>query len=183
MKRWWPIVVNVLAFDVTWTVALFLAAKGWTWVGAGVMLANVVGYLGWMAIGNRGASWRRELGLIMGFASLGAAMDSLLCSRGVVGLAQPRWVSAEFAVFFFALWANFGTTVRIGFAWAWDRVWTGVVFGLVGGPLGYLIGERIGAVMIGEDRAWSLGICSVEFAVMMGAWFFVAGRVLPRRVA
>ena len=183
MKRWWPIVVNVLAFDVTWTVVLFLAANGWAWVGAGVMLANVVGYLVWTAMEKRGASWQRELGLIVGFASIGAAIDSVLCSRGVVGLAQPRGVSAEFAVFFFALWANFGTTVRIGFAWAWDRVWAGVVFGLVGGPLGYLIGERIGAVTIGQDRAVSLGIFSVEFAVMMGAWFLVAGRVLPRRVA
>lgn len=183
MKRWWPILANVLAFDVTWTVALFLASKGWTWIGAAVMLANVVGYLVWTAIGKRAASWRRELGLIVVFGAIGATVDSVLCERGVIGLAQPRGAIAEFAAFFFALWANFGTTVRIGFEWAWTRAWAGVVFGLVGGPLGYLIGERIGAVTIGEDRVRSLGILSIEFAVMMGAWFLAAGRVLPGRVA
>lgn len=183
MRRGWlPIIVNVLAFDATWTIALFTAAKGWAWVGAGVMLANVLGYLA-VTSRNAGAAWRREFGLIAGFGMLGAAFDSVLCSRGVVGLARTDGVTAEFVVFFFALWANFGTTVRVGFAWAWDRAWAGVLFGLIGGPLGYLIGERIGAVTIGVERARSLGVLAAEFAVMMGAWFFVAGRVLPRRLA
>ena len=100
--------------------------------------------------------------------------------------------TALFGAFFFALWANFGTTVRLGFSWIWGRWkrlwWAGVVFGLVGGPLGYLIGERIGAVTIaggahGLERWKALGIIGLEFALMMTAWFRCAGRVLTREAA
>jgi hypothetical protein len=181
MKRWWPILANVLAFDATWTIALFAAARGWAWLGAGVMLGNAAVYLA-LTSRNAAASWKRELLLLGGFAALGAAIDTLLCSRGIIGLAKTRGATPEFAVFFFALWANFGTTLRLGFSWAWNRPWVGALFGLIGGPLGYLIGERIGAVSIGAERARSLGILAAEFAVLIAAWFFIAGLVLPRRV-
>ena len=71
MKRWQAILVNVLAFDATWSAALFAAARGWAWLGAGVMLANVVVYLlvtGMMQRRDsrpRSGDWAREAGLIV----------------------------------------------------------------------------------------------------------------------
>jgi hypothetical protein len=179
MKRWWPIIVNVIAFDATWTIALMAAARGYAWAGAAVMLANVAGHLAMTPRTLRG----REAGLIAAGAAVGAGVDSVWLALGVIGFAGTDGVTARFLVFFFALWANFGTTLRVGFSWAWDRAWVGVIIGVAGGPLSYLIGERIGAVSFPGERTRSLGILAAEFAVMTSAWIWAAGRVLRRGVA
>jgi hypothetical protein len=64
-----------------------------------------------------------------------------------------------------ALWMQLGTTLRGCLAWLGDRPIRATLFGLVGGPLAFLGGERLGAATWGEPR-WATALA---LAVAWGA--------------
>ena len=53
------------------------------------------------------------------------------------GVFHPAAASrTEFVILFFALWVNFGTTLRPSLAWMWHRPTLASVLGAIGGTMG-----------------------------------------------
>jgi hypothetical protein len=48
-----------------------------------------------------------------------------------------------------ALWVGFATALTGSLRWVIDRTWIAVAFGMIGGPLAYWSGAKLGAIELG----------------------------------
>ncbi len=138
------IAANVLLFQLGWFACVLGAARGWAREGIAVALAIVAAYVA------RAPRPRRELLLVAVAAATGALADSLLASAGWLRYegaapfegAAPYWIVA--------LWALFAITLNVSMRSLRGRPALGALLGLVGGPLAYLGGEKLGAVALAQ---------------------------------
>jgi hypothetical protein len=120
------------------------AARDWSREGAALALVIVAAYVA------RAVRPRRELLLVAVAVATGALADSLLASAGWLRYqgdapfdgAAPYWIVA--------LWALFAITLNVSMRALRGRPALGAVLGLVGGPLAYLGGEKLGALALAE---------------------------------
>ncbi|MDX1480465.1 MAG: DUF2878 domain-containing protein [Woeseiaceae bacterium] len=146
--------LNFAAFQVGWFAAVLGAANGLPWAGP-LVIALAIGLH--LKIVRRP---RTELTLILICGLIGAAMDSVLVALGwvaypggsIVDNAAPYWIVA--------MWMLFATTLNISLGWLKPRKFVGAIFGLVGGPLAYYTGFKLGGIeFVNFDAAIvSLGI-------------------------
>ena len=152
------ILVNFVAFQIGWLAAVLGAAHDVPWAGPAVIAAVI----GWhLRLAQRPAE---ELTLIGLCGLIGALMDSLLVASGWVtypaGLvfqnAAPYWIVA--------MWMLFATTLNVSLGWLKSRKAIGALFGLIGGPLAYYTGFKLGgiefdnfsAAMVALGAGWAL---------------------------
>lgn len=144
MLRTWA---NLLLFQAGW----FLAVPG---AGAGLPWAGVVFALLWLplhlaAVARDGdGNWSRELSLIAMAVGLGGLLDSALVLAGLLSFPEATRLGAPTTLWMLALWAMFAATLRFSLSWLRGRLVLAALFGLVGGPLAYLGGERLDAIVI-----------------------------------
>jgi hypothetical protein len=89
---------------------------------------------------------RRALQLFLLVTLIGAVWDSLTGATGwlhfagapAVGWLAPAWIVA--------MWTLFATLLNVCLRWLRPRPWLAALFGLLGGPIAYYGGARLGAV-------------------------------------
>jgi hypothetical protein len=69
----------------------------------------------------------------------------------------PLWMAA--------LWMNFASTLDYSLAWMQGKPVLAAVFGGVGGPLAFVAGEQLGAIVL-VDRVLSLGVIGAGWLVV-----------------
>lgn len=175
MSRGVVIAINVLVYDALWTLALLGAGRSWWWCGPAAIVLSAVVQLRFSPMAGR------EGVLIVAGACLGVSLDILARS---LGFFQYRGESSgEFAIIFFALWINFGTTLRVSFSWMWRRPVVAALFGVLGAPAAYWIGARLGAITLVEPTWRALAWASVQFGVVLPVWMLACDRFLSARAA
>ena len=117
--------------------------------------------------------------MVLCVAPLGTAVDSAQQALGwiryvgepLAGLhpLAPAWIAA--------LWLLFPITFHSSLGWLRRRPFLAALFGAVGGPLGYLGGERLGALEIGSERWTSLGGLALAWGLAMPALLWLAERL------
>ncbi len=171
MKRWLPIITNVVLFDALWTLAVLGAGRPWWWGAPVLILLSAVMQLRWSP------APRFEALLILLGAAAGVSLDILSNTLGLFHYSSPY--RPEFILVFFALWINFGTTLRPSFRWAWRRPVVAATLGGIGGPLAYWTAARLGAVMASEPAwrffAWS----AAQYALALPLWMLAAAALIP----
>lgn len=161
--------LNFAAFQIGWFAAVLGAANGMPWAGPLVIAAVIALHL---------ATVRRpseELALIAACGLIGAVMDSLLVAAGWVtypaGLvfqnAAPYWIVA--------MWMLFATTLNISLGWLKSRKLAGAVFGLVGGPLAYYTGFKLGGIQFTDFTAAMIAL-AVGWAAVVPVLLLLAER-------
>jgi hypothetical protein len=85
------------------------------------------------------------------------------------GTLAPLWIVA--------LWVQFGTVLHFCMRWLSKRYLLASVLGLVGGPMSFLAGERLGAATFGEPRALSLAILALSWSIVLPALVAIADRL------
>jgi hypothetical protein len=133
---------NYLAYQTGWFAAVVGAALGHGAAGA-VLAAGLMAAHLWLAR-ERG----RELRGIVLATVVGALIETwqlrsgtyAQLSGGAAPLLPPWWL--------LALWAQFATTFRYSLQGVLARPAAAMLFGAVGGPLAFLAGERLGAVVL-----------------------------------
>ena len=93
---------------------------------------------------------RAELRFLLAAGVTGALLETAMTSAGVYTL--PRGLIGG-VVWLGALWFAFAATLARGLRWVAESPAVGTALGLVGGPLSFLAGERLGAVVLGEPLA------------------------------
>ena len=146
--------VNFVAFQIGWFAAVLGAANNLPWAGPLVIAAVIALHLG---IVNRP---REELALILICGLIGAVMDSVLVAAGwvaypsgsIVDYAAPYWIVA--------MWMLFATTLNLSMGWLKPRKLVGAAFGLIGGPLAYYTGFKLGGIefVVFDTAIVALGI-------------------------
>ena len=155
-------IANAVAQQVGWFACVLGGAAGWGGAGASVALLLCVAHVLMSETPDR--EWR----LLLAAGALGIVVDSLHAGFGILdfkgheaGSLAPLWIVA--------LWLQFGTALRFSFRWLSRRYGLASMLGLIGGPLAFLGGERLGAATFGEPRLLSLSVVAVSWALALPA--------------
>ncbi|MFG0259374.1 MAG: DUF2878 domain-containing protein [Phycisphaerales bacterium JB041] len=174
MKRWLTILLNLVAYDVCWTVAMFGAGRPWWWAGPVVITLSTVGQL---LLGPNAA----RLGAVILAGSTVGVLGDLLASR--IGLFTFNGDQSQFVLVFLALWVNFGTTLTPTLRFLWRRPFAAALLGAIGGPAAYWLGDRIGTIALADSGVAALVWCSMQYATIIPLWMLIAARCLPAEAA
>ena len=107
-----------------------------------------------------------ELTLVLCCALIGAVFDSVLVAAGWVRyssgmlfeLAAPYWIVS--------MWMLFATTLNVSMRWMRQKEWLAALFGLIGGPITYFAGQKLGGIVL-VDQFAALTALGIGWAVMM----------------
>lgn len=168
MSRSLLIFVNLVAFNVCWTVTVIGVGRPWWWVGPLLVAGSAGTQLRWSP------NPRGELMLVLCGAVVGATLDGLAVLCGMFRFVAGAPV---FAVVFVALWVNFGTTVRPSLSWLWRRPMLAAALGAVAAPLNYWIAARLGAIEFVQPWVGTAWV-ALQYAAVMPVWMSGARRLI-----
>ena len=165
-----PTLLNYALYQIGWIAAVVGAGQGHPWLGMGVALTLLVGHL---VLARRR---RAELRLVVAAGLMGLAIDSTQAAAGLLSFPSGVVVSWLCPPWIVVMWMQFASTFRFSLRWLVGRPLRALIFGAVGGPLAYVIGERLGAVELGSPRVVSLLVLSLAWTVAVPSLMWLAGR-------
>tara|TARA_B110000093_G_scaffold108476_1_gene116553 strand:- start:1106 stop:1591 length:486 start_codon:yes stop_codon:yes gene_type:complete len=119
---------------------------------------------------------RNELALIVIVALTGLIWESALLSQGWFAYAGPSPLSILAPFWLLMIWALFATTINGSLAWMKGRLLLSMVMGAVFGPLAFVAGEKLGAIVF-TDRPSGLLALTLGWAVLMPLVMWIADRI------
>ena len=157
--------VNFAAFQFAWLAAVWGASVGLSWFGPIMVAAWVGAYALWQNCA------RDDFPLWLGAAVLGGVTDSILVWSGAMVFPESAGPGFPTTLWMLALWINFAAALRHCMGWLCGRLGLGTVFGIIGGPLAYLAGEKLGAIDIqmlsGVVMAW---LVAMPCLILLEMW-------------
>ena len=132
--------VNFVLFQLGWFACVLGAAAGMPWSGS-LLVLGIIGYHVY-----RVADAGTELHLMLLVLLIGFSWDSLLVALGFLQFSSGVFHSSLAPHWILAMWALFATTLNVSMAWLKGRYVLAGLFGLVGGPMAYYAGLKLGAV-------------------------------------
>ena len=104
--------------------------------------------------------------LLAGLHLLGILVDSTQQALGLFTFTRdPTW-PLWLPLWVFVIWAQFATLFHYGLHWLSGRYLLAAVFGLVGGPLAYWAGIRMGAASFGDNPTLTLVVLAMVWAMV-----------------
>jgi hypothetical protein len=168
---WRGRLLNFALYQVGWFACVLGAARGHPWTGAAIALLLIAAHV---ALARR--PWE-ELALVLCAAGIGAVADSVQAQMGMIrfrsGSLAP-WICPPWIV---ALWMQFATLLRFSLSWVKGRYLAASLLGLVGGPLAFSAGARLGAADLHPDRALSLVSIGIVWAAAFPLLVLLAERL------
>ena len=164
------LVVNFIGFQVGWFACVLGAANDKALLGMIIALGVIIYH-----VVNQGDS-RKELKLV-----LVAVVIGLLWETWVLSLNILRYPSHPEALFWaptwlIMMWALFATTINLSMGWLKGRWVLSVLMGAVFGPLAFIGGEKLGAVVF-LDSTLSIITLSVGWGLLMPLLLWTAERI------
>jgi hypothetical protein len=153
------IAMNVVAYQCAWLACVLSAAALRPAIGIAVAAAVVLWHL------HTASRPRRELGLIVVAALLGATFESLLVAGGLVTMPGTLLFASVTPVWMVALWAAFATTLNVSLRALRSRYLLSALLAGIGAPLAYYAGARMGALQW-TDEASALLMIALGWAVL-----------------
>lgn len=163
--------VNFVLFQLSWFSCVLGAVWGLPLFGP--VIALVVSGLHVSSTRKPGS----ELFFLVLACVTGTSLDLIPLYLGAFSFAVETGVPWGYPVWMSALWLGFATTFRSSLSWLSGRYTLAAIFGLVGGPLAYLAGEKLGAIMLGSDTLISLFVIGVFWAVVTPALFLLSDKL------
>ena len=154
------LLVNVAAFKLGWLSSVFGGAQQLPWLGPVVVLVVVALHL------SRAHRPSSELMLILSCGFIGAVFDSALVAAGWVTFPSGMFSDLMAPYWIVTMWMLFGTTINMSMRWMRGRPLLASAFGVVGGPLAYVAGYKIGGIEF-VDQSAAIATLAVGWAVIM----------------
>jgi len=141
---------SALLFNLAWLVA--------------VLYGNVVAWLvlPWLVLflmANRQPTVLLRFLLLA--TAAGVMLDHLLLWCGVLVFAHQTYI---LPFWLWMVWLAFAISLKGYLSWLSDFTRLQMVLGAVAGPLSYWAGAKLGAVSVGFDLAWALGLLALLWA-------------------
>jgi hypothetical protein len=154
------LLINITAFKLGWLSSVFGGAQQLPWLGPLVVFIAVAIHL---ARAERPSS---EFMLIVSCGLIGAVFDSALVAAGWVTFPSGMVSESTAPYWIVTMWMLFGTTINLSMRWMRGRPLLAAAFGLVGGPLAYYAGHKIGGIEF-VDQTAALAMLAIGWAVIM----------------
>ena len=164
--------LNLALYQVGWFACVLGAAWGHPWAGAGLALTLATVHLA--LVRDR----RREARLMLAAGGLGLALDSLQLNLGLFSYPSGTPLAGLAPPWIVVLWVQFATLLHFGLRWLSGRYALAAVLGLVGAPLSFWGGERMGAIEFASPLAYLALGC--VWALAMPALIWLGDRFEPR---
>ena len=155
------IVVNFVLFQLGWLACVVGGAQGWALWGALFSLLIVLRHL------QCAQDMRKETHLLLLAGAIGLVWESALVNAGLLIYPDPIAELAGIALapyWILTLWLIFATTFNVSMRWLKTRLWLAVPFGAIGGPLAFVAGEKLDAVIIPEPQT-TLVVLAIGWAI------------------
>jgi hypothetical protein len=161
--------LNFAVFQIVWTGVILSVAQGMPWLGCLLVAAAIALHL------RLAPSAKAELQLIAVVTLLGAAFECLRLTQADVIYPNGQLASWMPAYWLLALWALMATTLNLSLRWLHGRMALAAILGLVGGPLAFSAGVRLGAARF-ENETQALISLGVGWLVIMPLLVLLARR-------
>ena len=161
------LVINFSTFHLGWLACVAGAANGLAVEGSSVALLLIGLHL------YRTPLWRTELHLILAVALVGLIWETAFLSQHWVLYAGQTHTLGITPLWMLIVWGLFATTINASMAWMKGRRLVSMVMGAVFGPMAFVAGEQLGAVVFIERQ---LGLMALAFgwAILMPLVMWVA---------
>lgn len=159
----WRVIWEFAGFQAVWLSSAFGAAQGSN--AAGLAAAGV-----FVALQCVRRPTRAMILATLASGVLGALVESFFAETAVLGYAAP-WPSPQFApAWIVGLWLAFGTTLATTVELLGSRaLLKAFLLGAVFGPLSYLAGAKIGALVITTPEWIGFGAIAAAWALVFPA--------------
>jgi hypothetical protein len=169
---------NFAAYQLAWFAVILSAAHGLPQAGVATALVVAAVHL----------ALRRELvelKLIGLAAVIGLLVDSTLAVSGQVRFAAA-WPEGFAPYWMLSLWIAFATTLNHSLRWLMSRPAAAGLAGLIGGPLAYLAGAKLGALTLVTPATtlpiiallWTAAMRVLSMIVLRASRVPAAGRLI-----
>jgi len=164
------VALNAALYQAGWFACVLGAVHGHASVG----IVAAVAIIGWHLASAPQPG--REAALIALCAVAGALFETLLVRGGWVRYdTAATFLDGAAPVWMIMLWAMFATTLNVSLRTLRDHVALAALLGLVGGPLAYYGGVRLGAIAF-PDVAAALVAIGIGWAILAPAVLCLARR-------
>jgi hypothetical protein len=136
------LVRNFLLFQAGWFACVLLAARDHAGLAVLAIAAVVAVHL---ACTGRPA---RTVRVLLWVTLIGLVWDSLVMDTGVQRYTAGQFLPGVAPMWIIAMWTLFGTLLGQSLRWLRGRHLLAALFGLIGGPLAYAGGAKLGAVTL-----------------------------------
>lgn len=168
-------VYNFVAFQAAWFATVVAAARGHEWLG--IAAASVVLLVHcWIARTRRG-----ELAFLCASVPIGFVVNEFLQRTDAVVGVGDIWPSSMSPLWLLVMWPLFATLFNESMSWMRGRFVVGVVFGVVGAPLSYLGGVRMGAIHVNDDPWHWVTLVALAWGITMPVMLALQQRFTPLR--
>jgi hypothetical protein len=166
---------NLVSFQLCWVAFVWGGASGRWWLGFVPLLV----FVAWQLSASR---WRRSDLLTMGLAFLlGVLVESTMAAAGWFNYTTPTPALFFAPLWMLGMWINFGLTINHSMAWLKGRTLLAALFGLLGGPLTYVLaGSAWNALEVPEPMWPSLLAIGIAWAIAMPLLGTFAARNIRR---
>lgn len=163
------LLINLVAFKIGWLACVLGGAHGLPLLGTGIALLIVGAHVA------TAAQPRNELVLVLTAGAIGAAFDSLLAATGLLVYSSGVLLAGTAPYWIVAMWLLFATLLNKSLRWLHGRTVTAAVVGLIGGPLAFYAGHKLGAVEFGDFTAAMLAL-GIGWGAILPALMHLARR-------
>ena len=152
--------MNIAAFKIGWLSSVIGGAQQMPWLGP---LAALIALSLHLYFAKRP---QRELILVVSCAAIGAAFDSFLLASGWVQYSSGMFSDHVAPYWIISMWMLFATTLNVSLRWMRSKPLLAVAFGLIGGPLAYIAGQKLGGIILVNQTA-AIAALGLGWAAMM----------------
>lgn len=161
--------INFILFQAGWLAVVLLGTGQFHWLGLVVVAAIVIWHL------VTSPSPQAEAQLILFALGIGIIWENLLTLTGVVVYPHGQIFGDLAPVWIIAMWAMLATTLNLSLRWLHGRFVLASAFGALGGPLAFLAGERLGAVVF-PDSTLAMLVLAAGWGLMFTLLVLLAMR-------
>ncbi len=154
------LLLNLVIFDIAWFASVTGGAQEMPWLGPLAVLVALTLHL------RAARNPIEEVLLILSCAIIGAVFDSFLVATGWVTYKAGLFSDFLAPFWIITMWMLFATTLNVSMRWLRGKPWLAAVFGLVGGPISYLTGDKLGGIVLSNQLA-ALVALAIGWAIMM----------------
>lgn len=160
-------IINFIGFQIGWFACVLGGAYGMPLLGP--LLAIPI--MAWHF--SQAHDWPKELSLIIIIALTGSLFDQFLLWLGWIQYPASSLPSWLLPVWMTTLWVMFSSTLNVSLRWMRGRYVIGFIFGMIGGPVAYLAGQKLGAMaLISQTNV--LIVLAVGWSLMMPAMLWLS---------